>query len=165
MNANIIGVYEDATQAKNAIPRLMQAGYERDQLELLMSLETRSRQLGYAKPLRTAPELIARYAGLSAMGAFVVLGAVFAATTLVMPRPPAPHVLLVSLVAGLGVASLLGGMAGLFVAADRKKPDIAELPDIERGRVGLKLEVPSHGLVEARRCLGETGASEIRALA
>lgn len=162
MSTLVTGIFHSRAAAEEGVDDLVDAGYARDDISLLMSETTRGREFGVT-PGSKAPEGIATGATVGGVLGAIAAGLV-AAGVLVIPgvnllaAGPA-----VAALAGLGAGAATGGIVGALVGLGIPENEAHFYKEqIERG--GILLGVYTHGdrVREARRILDEAGAEKVR---
>ena len=162
MSKHVTTVFETAADAVQAADRLVDAGFDRDRISLLMSDETRGRHFAVRESTRAVEGTAA---GAAAGGAFgAVAAAMVAAGTIVAPPlglfAAGP---LVAAITGLGAGATVGGVLGAAYGATLPDHEVSLVSDqVAGGGVLLGVETADQDDARARDILMEAGAAHVR---
>lgn len=162
MAALVTGLFRTRSDAERAVDNLIDYGYSRDDISLLMSDATRGREFALQMATK-APEGVATgatiggvlgaiAAGLVAMGIVVVPG-----LALVAAGP------VVATLAGLGAGAAAGGLTGGLIGLGIPEHEARFYSEaIEEGGILLGVYTHNDRAEQARRILEAAGADKVK---
>lgn len=161
MSKLITGIFHSRAAAEEAVEQLVDAGFARDDISVLMSETTRGREFAVT-PATKAPEGAATGATVGGVLGAVAAGLV-AAGILVIPgvNLVAAGPVLAAL-AGLGAGAAAGGLAGSLVGLGIPEHEAKFYKEeIERGGILVGVYAHDDRGKEVRRILDDAGAEKV----
>ena len=161
MSHLVTGIFHSRAASEEAVEDLVDAGFSRDDISVLMSETTRGREFALA-PATKAPEgavtgatlggvLGAIAAGLAAVGILVIPG-----VNLVAAGP------VLAALAGLGAGAAAGGIAGALTGLGIPEHEARFYKEeIERGGILVGVYTHDDRTRDARRILDDAGAEKV----
>lgn len=159
---NIAGVFDSAAEADNAVSKLLQAGFNKDDLSLIVS--DHARHTIFASPTddegsRTtnggvAGALIGGALGALIAGLTLVGGVVVPGSTLLVVGP------LVAALSGAGVGAIAGGISGALIGAGFAVDEAKRYEEeIKHGKAVIVVHTTDEMAPAARVALHVSGAT------
>lgn len=161
MSNLVTGIFHSRAAAEEAVDELVDGGYARDDISLLMSETTRGREFA-VKPATKAPEGAVTGATVGGVVGAVAAGLV-AAGVLVIPGVNllAAGPVLAAL-AGLGAGAAAGGITGALVGLGVPEHEARFYKEqIEKGGILIGVYVHDDRAKDARRILDDAGAEKV----
>ncbi|WP_075097795.1 general stress protein [Sandaracinus amylolyticus] len=166
----VSGVFSTRREAQHAVDRLVDAGFRREDVSVLMSDVTRARELDGAPPIITPPSnraaegataggtiggtLGAVVGGLAAVGSIAIPG-----IGMVAAGP------MVAALAGAGAGGAAGGLIGALVGLGVSENEATDIRDrIREGRIVVTVECARDRAARAIAILRGEGSIEITAV-
>jgi hypothetical protein len=162
MSTLVTGIFQTRSQAEIGVQELLESGYSRDDVSLLMSDTTRGREFAVTESTK-APEgaavgatvggvIGAIAAGLAAVGTIAIPGLGLAA---VGP--------IVAALAGLGAGAAAGGLSGALIGLGIPEHEAKFYKqEIERGGILVGVYAHDDRVKETKEILEAAGAERIR---
>ena len=158
----VTGLFKTRASAEGAIESLIDYGYSRDDISLLMSDATRGREFSLQMATK-APEGVATGATIGGVLGAVAAGLVALGIIVVPGLPLVAAGPVVAALAGLGAGGAAGGLTGGLIGLGLPEHEARFYSEaIEKG--GMRLGVYAHDdrSDQARRILEATGAEKVK---
>jgi hypothetical protein len=161
MSREVTAIFDSSETASVAVDRLIDAGFSRDDVSMLVSESTRGRVFGIEEHTKAAEgaatggalggTLGALGAGLVAVGAITIPGVGLAAA--------GP---LVAALAGAGAGGAAGGLTGAFVGMGIREHEARVYADqVQNGRLLLGVHAHEDRVDRAKQILKNTGGTAV----
>lgn len=159
MTPTVTGMYYGRTAAAAAIEKLVENGFSRDRINVVMTAQAETAAIENNSELRATPEAVATGATVGgALGALAVglavVGALAMPGVAVVAGGP-----IVAALSGVGAGAAAGGLLGALVSMGVPEPEAGMYAkNIEKGGILIAVDADESEAELAREILDTTGA-------
>jgi hypothetical protein len=161
----VVGSFDTHVDAHDAVERLVREGFDRNQISMLVSDESRGRHFGDMKGMGDR--------ALEGAGAGAALGGVFGAIVAALAAvgsivAPGVGLLvagpLAAALAGAGAGGATGGIVGALIGAGMSESDASLIEKrLQSGAIVIAVHTPEERVALAKRVLKQYGGEKVAA--